>query len=187
MPKPPARAGHSGSPSTGEPVYLAVGFLRRPHGVHGDILMEVYTDFPERLQAGTKVILGEKHVPASIKHIRSHNDGLLIGFEGFETPELVGQLRNLTVYVPTADRPALPEGRYYHHQLLGIRVVDDAKKELGTLTDIIETGANDVYVVTDEDGLALLLPAIQDVVLGVDLSAKTMTVHLIPGLVDLEE
>jgi 16S rRNA processing protein RimM len=187
MPKPPAPAGLSGSPSSGEPVYLAVGFLRRPHGVYGDILMEVYTDFPERLQAGTRVFLGEKYVPADIKHIRSHNDGLLIGFIGYETPESVGKLRNLTVYVPTANRPTLPDGRFYHYQLLGVRVVDDAGNELGTLTDIIQTGANDVYVVTSEDGRELLLPAIKDVVLGVDLSAKTITIHLIPGLLDTEE
>jgi 16S rRNA processing protein RimM len=187
MPKPPASAGKSGSPSLGEPVYLAVGFLRRPHGVHGDILMEVYTDFPERLQAGTGVFLGDKHVPANIKHIRNHNEGLLIGFDGFETPEAVGKLRNLTVYVPTADRPPLPEGRYYHYQLIGISVADDTGKELGILTDIIATGANDVYVVTSENGHELLLPAIPDVVLGIDLSVKVMTVHIIPGLFDMDE
>ena len=131
MPRTPAPAGHSGSPVEGEPVYLAVGVLRRPHGVHGDILMEVLTDFPERLKAGSKVYLGEEHLPAGIKHIRSHNEGLLIGFDGWETPESVGRLRQMTVYVPAADRPALPPGSYYHHQLLGIKVVDDRAHDLG--------------------------------------------------------
>ena len=93
MPKSPASAGHPGSPVEGEPVYLAVGLLRRPHGVHGDILMDVLTDFPERLKAGTQVFLGSRHVPAAIKHVRNHNDGLLIGIDGFNTPESVGRLR----------------------------------------------------------------------------------------------
>jgi 16S rRNA processing protein RimM len=187
MPKPPAHAGHSGSPSKGEPVYLAVGSLRRPHGVHGEILMEILTDFPERIQKGLTVFLGGKHSPITIGNVREHNDGLLLSFEGVDTPESAGRLRNQTVSVRTADRPDLPKGQYYYHQILGIQVVDDANNEMGQLTDILETGANDVYVVTSKDGLEFLLPAIKEVVLEVDLSANKMTVHIIPGLLDPDE
>jgi 16S rRNA processing protein RimM len=187
MPRSPAHAGQSGSPSKGEPVYLEIGLLHRPHGVHGDILMEVFTDFPERLQEGFTVFLGNKHTPANIIRKRSHNDGLLLGFEGIDTPEAAGMLRNQMVYVQTKDRPVLPDGRHYYYQLIGIQVVDDAENELGTLTDILETGANDVYVVTSKNGRELLLPAIKDVMLNVDISAKRMTVHILPGLLDQEE
>jgi len=187
MPKPPAKAGKSGSPSKGEPVYLAVGSLRRPHGVHGAILLEVYTDFPERLTEGTTVFLGGQHTPIKIRHIRHHNDGLLLDFDDFDTPEAVGRLRNQIVYVKTSDRPKLPEGQFYHHQLNGMRVRQDTGHELGSLTDIIVTGANDVYVVTTGDGRELLLPAIRDVILSIDIKENVMTVHLIPGLIEQEE
>jgi 16S rRNA processing protein RimM len=184
MPRPPAHAGHSGSPSKGEPVYLAVGSLRRPHGLHGEILMEVVTDFPERIKPGLTVFLGGKHSPATIDQVREHNDGLLLGFAGVDSPESVGRFRNQTVYVRTADRPKLPKGQYYYHQIYGLHVVDDAGNELGLLTDILETGANDVYIVTSNDGREFLLPAIKDVVLDVDLSVKKMKVHILPGLFD---
>ena len=71
--------------------------------------------------------------------------------------------------------------------MIGLIVVDDSDVELGSLTEIIETGANDVYVVTSKDGHELLLPAIHDVVLDVDVKKKRMTVHLIPGLLDQDE
>jgi 16S rRNA processing protein RimM len=187
MSKPPAKAGKSGSPSKGEPVYLAVGLLRRPHGVHGEILMEVYTDFPDRLEDGTTVFLGGKHKPATIRHIRHHNDGLLFSFDGVETPESAGLLRKQMVYVKTTTRPALPDGQYYHHQIIGMIVVDDTGNELGKLTEIIETGANDVYVVKSDEGKEILLPSIKQVVLDVNIEANKMIVHLIPGLLDLEE
>ena len=186
MSKPPAKAGNSGSPSKGEPVYLAVGLLRRPHGVHGEILMEVYTDFPERLEDGTTVFLGAKHKPATIRHIRHHNEGLLFSFEGVDTPESAGLLRKQLVYVKTATRPALPAGQYYHHQMIGMTVVDDSGNELGQLTEIIETGANDVYVVLSGTGKELLLPSIRQVVLDVDVESNRMIVHLIPGLLEEE-
>jgi 16S rRNA processing protein RimM len=187
MGKAPANAGKSGSPSQGEPVYLAVGLLRRPHGIHGEILMEIYTDFPERLKEGTTVFLGRKHKPASIRRIRSHNEGLLLGFEGVQTPESAGLLRNLMVYVRTSTRPALPAGQYYHHQMIGMNVMDDFGHELGRLTEIIQTGANDVYVVKSKEGTEMLLPSIKQVIMDVDVAGGKMVVHLIPGLLEREE
>lgn len=184
MPEGPARAGSPGSPSGGEPVYLAVGVLRRPHGVHGDLLMEVHTDFPERLRPGTRVFVGDEHARLTIARARGHNQGLLLGFRGVDTPEAAGRYRNTVVSVVAGDRPALPEGRYYHHQLIGLRVEADTGETLGLLTEIMVTGANDVYVVTDEAGRELLLPAIEPVILGVDLDAGAVRVHLIPGLLE---
>lgn len=178
--KVPARAG-SGSP-TGEPVYLAVGFLRRPHGVHGEIIMDVHTDFPERLTARTKVFIGEDHQPIRIASTRPHGTAMLVSFNGLTTPEAVGRYRNQWVYVRTADRPPLDEGQYYHHQLIGLRVVTDEGRELGELVEIMQTGANDVYIVRAEGGAEVLLPAIPDVLLGIDLPQKEIRVHLLEGL-----
>lgn len=178
----PAPAG-SGSP-TGESVFLTVGFIRRPHGVHGEMIMDIHTDFPERLKPGTKVYVGEEHKPMTIASARPHGTGMLVGLRGLTNPESAGQLRNTWVYVPAKDRPPLPDGKLYQHQILGMRVVTDDGQQLGKLTDIISTGANDVYVVTGENGKEVLLPAIPDVILGYDLPNGEIKVHLLDGLIE---
>ena len=173
----------TGSPPVGEPEYLVVGFLRRPHGVKGEMLMVVHTDFPERLKTGMTLYVGDDYNPQVVASLRTHASGLLIRFRGMKTPEEAGLFRNTWVYVPTADRPELPEGEYYHHQLLGINVVTDGGRELGVVTDIVETGANDVYIVKDSDGKEVLLPAIPPVILEVNLAERQMLVHLLDGLI----
>jgi 16S rRNA processing protein RimM len=181
----PAKAG-TGSPNSGEPVYLVIGRLRRPHGLHGEMLMEVITDFPERLQPGVRIYVGVQHQPMVIAGRRAHAQGLLLTFEGLEVREEVGQHRSQYVYVLAADRPPLPEGEYYHHQLVGLKVVDENGGILGELNEILETGANDVYSIKRPDGNEFLIPAIPSVVLEVDLSRAEMRVRLPPGLLDEE-
>jgi len=144
--------------------------------------VEVHTDFPERLKPKTRLFAGDARRPLTVCSARLHKDGLLLAFEGIGTPEQVGLLRNQLLYITAADRPSLPEGEYYHHQILGLRVVDETGQDLGAVTEILETGANDVYVVTDDNNHELLLPAISEVVLEIDLPRKTMRVHLLPGL-----
>ena len=146
--------------------------------------MEVVTDFPERLHTGMVVYVGEDHQPQHVASLRPHDLVLLISFSGYDTPEDIGRLRNQTVYVRTEDRPALAEGEYYHHQILGLKVIEENGNALGILTDILETGANDVYIVQPAGGgREILLPAISDVVREIDLEQGTMTVHLLPGLI----
>ncbi len=168
----------------GEPVYLAVGTLRRSHGIRGDLLLDVLTDFPERLKPGTTLFVGDRKQALKITRRRPHNDGLLLGFEGISTVEQTAKYRAQTVYVLVEDRPPLPEGEYYHHQIIGLNVVDEFGTALGVITEIIETGANDVYVVKNADEREILLPALKQVLLNVNLDTKTMRVHLLPGLVD---
>lgn len=177
----PADTG-SGSP-TGEPVYLTVGFIRRPHGIRGELIMDIHTDFPDRLRAGAKVFLGEERQPAKLASARPHGTSLLVSFRGTDSPEMAGRWRNTWVYVTAADRPPLPDGKVYQYQIIGLRVVTDEGRELGLLTEIIETGANNVYVVKAEDGKEILLPAIPDVILGIDLPNGEVKVHLLEGLV----
>lgn len=178
----PALAGHPGSPAAGEPVYLAVGLLRRPHGVRGDILFTVTTDFPERLRPGTLVYFGDDKRGVKITRRRLHNDGLILGFEGISTPEQAARHTGKTVFVRADDRPPLPEGEYYHHQIIGLDVFDETGASLGVVSEILETGSNDVYVVKNLAGRELLLPALEQVVLEIDLERKMMKVHLLPGL-----
>jgi 16S rRNA processing protein RimM len=176
--------GPAGSPAAGEPAFLAIGKVRRPHGVTGDVLVEVYTDFPERLQAKTIIYAGEKHHPLTIRRQRNHNDGILLAFDGFTTPEQVRRFRNQVLYIAAAEASVLPEGEFYYHELVGLSVVDEAGEHLGKVTEIMQTGANDVYVVTNDSEREILLPAIAEVILEVDLVARKMKVHLLPGLVE---
>ena len=170
-----------GSP-TGEPLYLSIGFLRRPHGLHGEIIMDLHTDFPERLRKGRRLFVGEAHKPVTLESVRPHGHGVLIKFKTIDTPEGVGQFRNQWVYAKTRDLPALPEGQHYQHELLGIDVVDEDGNSLGTLKEIMETGANDVYLIRDESGKEILLPNIPSVILELDFARRFMKVHLLEGL-----
>jgi 16S rRNA processing protein RimM len=170
-----------GSPA-GEPLYLSVGFLRRPHGVRGEIIMDLHTDFPERLRKGRKLFLGEEHKPVTLESIRVHGKGVLMKFKTIDTPGDVGQFRNQWVYAAVKDLPPLPKGQHYQHELLGFEVVDDIGNPLGVLEEVMETGANDVYIVRDLSGKELLLPNIPSVVLELDFARRIMKVHLLEGL-----
>jgi 16S rRNA processing protein RimM len=173
----------TGSPTPGEPEFLVVGKLRRPHGVRGELWMDVLTDFPERLRPGLTVYAGEKHQVLHIRRCRSHGSSLLVTFEEFSDPETAGALRNELVYVRAADIPYLPEGEYYHHQILGLHVVGENGNSLGSVIDILETGANDVCVVRRESGSEFLLPIVDSTILEIDLTKGVMRVHLLEGLI----
>jgi 16S rRNA processing protein RimM len=170
-----------GSPD-GEPVYLVVGFLRRAHGLRGEIIMDLHTDFPERLQSGRKLWVGEDHRPVDLAGARPHAKGMLVKFKGVESPEEAGMLRNQWVYVRASDVPRLPEGKLYQHELYGFDVVDEHGEPLGQLVEILETGANDVYIVRREDGTEILLPAIPSVILEINAPRRLMRVHVLEGL-----
>jgi 16S rRNA processing protein RimM len=176
-----AYAKNTGSPA-GEPLYLSVGFLRRPHGLRGEIIMDLHTDFPERLRKGRKLFLGEEHTPVTLESIRPHGKGVLMKFKTMDTPEEVGHFRNQWVYAKTRDLPPLPEGQHYQHELLGFNVVDENGNPLGVLAEILETGANEVYAVRDDSGKELLLPNIPSVILDLDFARRLMKVHVLEGL-----
>jgi 16S rRNA processing protein RimM len=181
-PLPLQQDSDSGSPTPGEPEFLVVGKFGKPHGIHGEIVMDVYTDFPERLQEGVTIFIGPKFLPLQIIKRRPHARGLLMTFDGYQTRDEVAEIRNQLVHVRTADRPQLEAGEYYHHQLLGLNVIDEDGNSLGSIERILETGANDVYVVKDEIGTELLVPGIESVILRIDLNNNQMLVHLLPGL-----
>jgi len=167
----------SGSPRSGEPVYLVVGKLHRPHGLRGEIVMEVLTDFPERLRPKKTVFIGDNHQAAQISQVRVHGRGLLVKFQGIDKPDSALHLVNQMVYVPMESIPSLPSGEYYFHQLVGLKVIDREDHPLGFLEEIIETGANDVYIIRNENGSEILLPALESVILEVDLDRKIMRVN----------
>ncbi len=145
--------------------------------------MDLHTDFPDRIKAGRKIYIGDDHEAATFGSVRVHANGLLVSIRGYDTPETAGRFRNQWVYVKAKDVPPLPEGKHYKYELIDLDIVDDSGNALGKLAEILETGANDVYIVRDEAGKEILLPAIPSVILNVDMDARVIKVHLIDGLV----
>jgi 16S rRNA processing protein RimM len=161
---------------------LIVGKLRRPHGVRGELLMDVLTDFPERLRAGLTVFVSDAHQPMKLTRCRGYENAFLVTLEGISDVDQAGEHRNQLVFVRADEIPELTEGDFYHHQLLGMRAVSDEGRFLGNVIEILETGANDVFIVRDADGPEVLLPFIDSVILNIDVATGEMRVHLIEGL-----
>ena len=172
----------TGSPP-GEPVFVTLGRLGRPHGLRGEIRMSVWTDAPEeRLRPGAVVYLGERRSRAVVRSTRWNRDVLLLAFENYPDRTAVEPLRNQRVYLPVEALPPPPEDEVYAYRLLGLKVLTDTGRTLGTLREILETGANDVYLVETAGGDEILLPDIAEVILKIDLEAGEMLVHLLEGL-----
>ena len=176
---------NTGSSSADGPVFIVIGKFRRPHGIRGEIVMSVLTDFPELITPGKKVFTGEQHRPYQIKSTRWHGADLLVSLEELPDRTAVEIFRNIMVYMKAEDIPDLPEGDYYIHQLVGLEVITDQGQLLGTIKEIIVTGANDVYVVESAAGEEILIPAIDQVVLDINQDERKMQVHIIPGLLDI--
>ena len=161
--------------------FLAIGRVLRPHGVRGELLLETLTDFPQPLDDVETVYLGEAAEPHPLDSVRLHRGQRLIRLKDCSDRDAAEVFRGQLVQIRIEASGPPPPGSYYHHQIIGLAVVTDAGEALGEVTEILETGANDVYVVAGPSG-ELLLPALQSVILHVDLDAKRMTVHLLEGL-----
>ena len=170
--------------NTSEPEFLVVGQIIRPHGVRGEVGMKIITAYPERLPQFETLYIGPEYRPYAFRRMRRHGDGMIVRLEGVPDRNTAETLRGMFVYIPIGDAVPLEEGEYYLFQIEGIRVIiEDTQQELGRLTDVIETGANDVYVITTPDDREILLPAIPEVIKQVDTIAGVMVVHLMEGLV----
>jgi 16S rRNA processing protein RimM len=162
-----------------EPQYLAVGRVLRPHGVRGELRLELLSDHPTHLSEVETVYIGKDHLPRRLLAFHVHRGVLLITIEGCEDRTEADRWRGAEVAVRLAEAAPLEAGEYYHHQILGLKVISDNDEELGTVAEIIQTGANDVYVVRGEAG-EVLLPAIKSVILKIE--PPEMIVHVPEGL-----
>ncbi len=163
---------------------VVIGRLRRPFGLRGAMLLEILTDYPEaRFYPGATIYVGPRRVPLVLKDVQPHRDGLLVTFEGLEDRTAVEPLRNQWITI-TRDEvlPVQSEEDYYDFQVLGARVETEAGRVLGRLVEILETGANDVFVVEPEKGEEILLPVIADVVREIRPEEGVVIVRLLPGL-----
>ncbi|MEN6530025.1 MAG: ribosome maturation factor RimM [Anaerolineaceae bacterium] len=167
----------SGSPQPGEPVYLAVARLRRPHGIAGEILMEMITDTQENLSAGKEVYIGEEKIASQVIALRPVDKLWLITLTGFEDRESVARFSNQWLYMKIDQLQPLPEGRFYHHEVIGMQVLNEADKVLGVVSEILITGANDVYVVKNEQGEEMLVPVVKSVIQKMDRKNRTIVIR----------
>lgn len=163
---------------------LLIGEVVRPHGVAGEVKVAIAPEYLEVLREGVdRVYLGPRQKPYVVLNTRPHQGALLLLLEGVQSRNEAEALRGARVYVRVGDLPPLPEGDYYVHDLLGLQVYDqDTGALLGELTEVLATGSNDVYVVRRPNGAELLLPALESVILLIDLEAGAMRVRVPPGL-----
>jgi 16S rRNA processing protein RimM len=173
------RINTTGLPNLGEPEFLSIGILRKPHGIKGEMHMEVWTDFPERIAQGTEIFAGEGKDRFIIQSFRKIEPDYLIHLEGVNDPQKSQIYRNKIVYVISKDRPTLTANQFYHHEIINLEVFTTENEYLGIINEIIQTGSNDVYVVrTNKDEQPeVLLPAISTVIIEVDLKKGRMVVN----------
>ena len=168
------------------PKTLVVGEIVGAHGIRGEVKVALETSFPERFQRLTSVLVGppdeSAYRPYRLLAARLHKSFALLQLADVTDRTTAEEMRGLVVAIPASEAMPLGEDEYYVHQLQGLAVVTEEGEMLGTLEEVIFTGANDVYVVQAEDGAEVLLPAIEDVVLNIDLDAERMTVRLLEGL-----
>jgi 16S rRNA processing protein RimM len=163
--------------------FLAVGRVVRPHGVRGELALEALTEFPHHLAEVEVVYVGEAAEPHTLRRARlARGQQLIIQLADCLDRTAAEAYRGQLIQIKVEQAAPLPPGRYYHHQIVGLDVITEAGEALGQVTEILETGANDVYVVTGPTGEELLLPALKSVILQIDLEARRMTVHLMEGL-----
>jgi 16S rRNA processing protein RimM len=155
--------------------------VRRPHGVRGELRVELLTGYPERLSHHEVLYLGPDLRPYRLESVRLHKDLALVKLVGCEDRDQADLLRGQLVQVPFEDAVPLEEGEYYHFQVIGAEVVTEAGETLGQVAEVLETRANDVYVVLGPRG-EVLIPAVEHVVQEIDLEAGRIVVRLLPGL-----
>jgi len=170
----------TGSLKKSKPVFLTVAKIFKPHALRGEVSADFLTDFPERIEHGKTVYIGKKHIPLKINTIRKASKKYLISFFEHTTRDSVEHLRNEVIYIKSAEVPSLSENEYYHHDLIGIQVNSGNNEILGKISEIIETGANDVYVIKSvhEEGKEILIPAIKGVIKQIDIENRVMIVDL---------
>ena len=163
-----------------------VGVITSPHGVIGEVNVFPTTDDPKRFRRLKEVILvqGKTEKTVEIENVKFFKNMVILKLKGYDDRDAVEKLRQCSLYVPREKAVRLQKDEYFIADLIGLKVLDgDAEDaELGTLEDVMETGANDVYVVRLLDGRELLLPAIKQCILEVNVEEGFVRVHVLDGL-----
>ncbi len=176
---------------TTAPQYLIVARIMRPHGVRGDLRVQALTNFPDRMKSLETVYLTrdpEKATPqtvqiATVERARPDKAGYwLLHLHAIEDRDAADALREMYIVVTMADASPLVDDEVYLFQVMGLEVYTTDGQSLGRVVDIMETGANDVYVVRGETYGEVLIPAIDSVIRRIDVENGTLTIQPLPGL-----
>ena len=162
--------------------YITIGQVLAPWGLEGKLKVEVITDFPHRLSPRSQLYVDRQ--PVIIAGTSWQKGKAIIKLEGIDSVEQAEELRGKTLEIHRRQLETLPEGQYYHFQLIGLEVWTTEGKRLGKVIRVLSAPSNDNYVVSGEKG-EILIPAIEDVVKSVDLESGRITIEAIEGLLDL--
>jgi 16S rRNA processing protein RimM len=169
-----------------QPKHLILGEILRPHGVRGEVRVRLLTDFPERISKLERVYLGKDPdsiaTPYGVESMRRHQEHGLLKLKGIDDRDAADRLRQLLVMIDLAHAVPLEAGEFYLYQLIGVEVRTEAGEVLGTLTEVLETRANDVYVVKSPRYGEILIPALPETIIKTDIPAKQVIVRLPEGL-----
>lgn len=166
---------------------LRVGVITSPHGIRGEVKVFPTTDDPKRFKKLKKVILdtGKERLPLDVEGVKFFKNMVILKFKGYDNINDVETYRQKDLLITREQAVKLEPDEYFITDLIGLQVEDEDGNAIGTMKDVLETGANDVYVVELNNGKELLLPAIKDCILQVDIEGGKMTVHVLDGLMDL--
>ncbi|HEV8578545.1 MAG TPA: ribosome maturation factor RimM [Thermoanaerobaculia bacterium] len=167
------------------PETVAVGRVLRPHGVRGEVVVEVLSDVPGRFAKGSRMAglrEGEPPVPLRIAASRSHKSGAVVQFEGFEDRDRAEELRGLDLEVPRSQVPEAPSGTYYQYELLGC-LCRDGGEELGRVVEVVEDGGG-VLLIVEGGGRRVPVPFVNEFLRGVDVAGGRIDLALPPGLLE---
>lgn len=168
--------------SSAGPRFLVIGKILRAHGVRGEVRVLSHTDLPERFTWLKEVYVGEQNPRLlAIESVRFHQNWVLLKFAGIDFRDQTDVLKGELLQVRIEDAIPLAEGEYFLFQLVDMPVYTDEGQHLGVVKEVIETGANNVFVVRGE-GPDILLPDTKEVIVDIDFENGRLTVHLLPGL-----
>lgn len=163
--------------------FLETGKIVNIHGLRGDVKIMPWSDDAEFLCEFDVLYCGKDKQAFEVEHARVHKNTVLAKFKGIDTPEAANKLRNSIIYIDRDDIE-LEEGTYFIADLIGLTVKNaDTGEEYGTVKDVFQTGANDVYEVV-KDGKACYVPAIPDVIIDTDIENKALSIRPLEGLFD---
>lgn len=166
--------------------FLKVGVITSVHGIRGEVKVFPTTDDPRRFKKCKEVWIDPDQGKSvlEIEHVKFFKQFAIIKFKGFENPDEIIPYKGKELYVTRENAVPLGENEYYIADLIGIQVFDEEDTLLGSLEDVIETGANDVYSIRTGEGREILLPAIRECILDVDVEGRRMRVHIMDGLLE---
>ncbi len=163
---------------------LQVGVITSTHGVRGEVKVFPTTDDAARFKKLKNVILdtGKEKIDLEVAGVKFFKNMVILKFKGIDNINDVEKYRKMSLFVTRENAVKLKKDEYFIADLIGLKVQTDEGEALGEVTDVLQTGANDVYEIRTEDGEEILLPAIKDCVKEVDVEGGSMLVHLLPGL-----